>query len=53
MKYQVRNMVGLLLYIGSGRKEVGDVSKIIEAKDRTKSVKTAPSQGLYLRRVWY
>lgn len=53
MKYQVRNMVGLLIYVGSGKKEVDDVSKIIEAKDRTKSVKTAPSQGLYLKKVWY
>lgn len=53
MKYQVRNMVGLLLYIGQGKKEVSDVNKIIEAKDRTKSVKTAPSEGLYLKKVWY
>jgi len=53
MKYQVRNMVGLLLYVGSGRKKVEDVSKIIEARDRTKSVKTAPAEGLYLRKVWY
>ena len=29
------------------------VDKIIEAKDRTKSVKTAPSEGLYLKKVWY
>lgn len=53
MKYQVRNMVGLLIYIGSGKKEVQDVSQIIEAKDRTKSVKTAPAEGLYLKKVWY
>lgn len=53
MKYQVRNMVGLLLYIGQGKKEVADVKKIIEAKDRTKSVKTAPAEGLYLKKVWY
>lgn len=53
MKYQVRNMVGLLIYIGSHKKEVSDVEKIINAKDRTKSVKTAAPEGLYLRRVWY
>ncbi len=53
MKYQVRNMVGLLLYIGSGKKEPKDVVSIIEAKDRTKSVKTAPPEGLYLKKVWY
>lgn len=53
MKYQVRNMVGLLIAIGSGKKVPTDVNKIIDAKDRTKSVKTAPSEGLYLKKVWY
>lgn len=53
MKYQVRNMVGLLIYIGNLRKEVSDVTKILDAKDRTKSVKTAPAEGLYLKKVWY
>ena len=53
MKYQVRNMVGLLIAIGSGKKEVSDVEKIIKAKDRTKSVKTANPEGLYLKKVWY
>ena len=53
MKYQVRNVVGLLLYIGSGRKEPKDVVRILDAKDRTKSVKTAPAEGLYLKKVWY
>lgn len=53
MKYQVRNMVGLLIAIGSNKKEVSDVDKIIKAKDRTKSVKTASPEGLYLKKVWY
>lgn len=53
MKYQVRNMVGLLIAVGSYKKAPSDVNKIIEAKDRTKSVKTAPSEGLYLKKVWY
>ena len=46
-------MVGLLLSIGSGNKQPMDVISIIEAKDRTKSVKTAPPEGLYLKKVWY
>ena len=53
MKYQVRNMVGLLIAIGNNKKEVDDVEKIINAKDRTKSVKTASPEGLYLKKVWY
>ena len=46
-------MVGLLIAIGSGKKVPTDVNKIIEAKDRTKSVKTAAAEGLYLKKVWY
>lgn len=53
MKYQVRNMVGLLIYIGCSKKDISDVTKIINYKDRTQSVKTAPPEGLYLRKVWY
>lgn len=53
LKYQVRNMVGLLLSIGSGKKEVADVEKILKQKDRTKSTKTAPAEGLYLKKIWY
>lgn len=53
MKYQVRNMVGLLISIGSGKKNIEDVKKILEEKDRSKAVKTAPACGLYLKKVWY
>ena len=53
MKYQVRNMVGLLLDMGKGKKEVEDVMKIIERKDRRASSQTAAPEGLYLKRVWY
>lgn len=53
MKYQVRNMVGLLISIGSGKKNIEDVSKILESKDRKASIKCAPSEGLYLKKVWY
>lgn len=53
MKYQVRNMVGLLIAVGNHKKEVSAVEKIINAKDRTKSVKTASPEGLYLKKVWY
>jgi len=53
MKYQVRNMVGLLITIGSGKKEPNSVLEIISAKDRKKAPKTAPAEGLYLKKVWY
>ena len=53
MKYQVRNMVGLLIDIGKGKRNVDDVMKIIERKDRRTSSKTASPEGLYLKKVWY
>lgn len=53
MKYQVRNMVGILIEIGSGKKDISDVKKILERKDRKVSIKTAPAEGLYLKKVWY
>ena len=53
MKYQVRNMVGILIEIGNGKKSVSDVKTILERRDRRVSIKTAPAEGLYLKRVWY
>lgn len=53
MKYQVRNMVGLLIEIGSGKKEGEEVKRLLNRKDRKISIKIAPAEGLYLRKVWY
>ena len=53
MKYQVRNMVGLLISVGEGKKEVSDVERIINNKNRSQKFKTAPPEGLYLKKVWY
>ena len=48
LRYQVRNMVGLLIRVGEGKKTSTDVQKILDSKDRSKSGKTAPPEGLYL-----
>ena len=53
MKYQVRNMVGLLIAIGEGKKEVSEVEKIINNRNRSQKFKTASAVGLYLKKVWY
>lgn len=53
MKYQVRNMVGILIEIGNGKKIISDVEMILKRKDRKISIKTAPAEGLYLKKVWY
>ena len=51
LRYQVRNMVGILIKVGEEKISPEIVEKIIESKDRTKSGKTAPAQGLYLVNV--
>ncbi len=53
LRYQVRNMVGVLLEIGEGKRKSSDIIEILKAKDRTKAGKTASPEGLYLKDVLY
>ncbi len=51
LRYQVRNMVGLLIRVGEEKISPDMVEKILNSKDRTKMGKTAPAQGLYLTKI--
>jgi len=51
--HMVRNMVGSLFQIGSGKKPISWAQDLVMAKDRTKAGATAPPQGLYLSGVSY
>ncbi len=53
LRYQIRNMVGLLIKIGENKLNPSEVPGIIESKDRTKASKTAPPEGLYLVDIKY
>ena len=53
MKYQVRNMVGTLIKIGSNKLDPDIISKILTDKKYKKYVYTAKPQGLYLEIVNY
>ena len=53
MRYMVRNIVGLLIEIGEGKRKSEDIFEILEAEDRTKAGKTAPASGLYLYKIHY
>ena len=53
LRYMVRNMVGLLIEIGEGKRKPEDVMDILKSEDRRLAGKTAPSCGLYLRNVFY
>ncbi|HUP28411.1 MAG TPA: tRNA pseudouridine(38-40) synthase TruA [Chloroflexia bacterium] len=49
----IRNIVGTLLEIGSGKREAADMEAILESKDRRKSGPTARPHGLCLLWVEY
>ena len=53
LRYQVRNMVGVLIKVGENKISPEIVDKIIESCDRTKAGKTAPPEGLYLVDIKY
>ena len=49
----VRNIVGLLLEVGRGKRTAQEVKQILEARDRKKAGRCAPPCGLYLKNVIY
>ena len=53
LRYMVRNMVGVLIEIGEGKRKPEDIMEILKSEDRKLAGKTAPSCGLYLRNVFY
>ncbi len=53
LHHQVRNIVGTLKLVGSGKIQPEDIKTILEAKDRKKAGPTAPAEGLYLYSVEY
>ncbi len=53
LHHMVRNLVGTFLLVGKGTLKPGDVTTILEAKDRSAAGATAPPGGLYLVNVEY
>ncbi|MGE3770370.1 MAG: tRNA pseudouridine(38-40) synthase TruA [Bdellovibrionales bacterium] len=51
--HQIRNMIGSLLFVGSGKWTVADFEAAFKAADRTKGGPTAPPDGLCFMRVDY
>jgi tRNA pseudouridine38-40 synthase len=49
----VRSLAGVLVAVGEGRLSVAQVRAILESRERTAAVQTAPAQGLFLERVFY
>ncbi len=53
LRHMARTIVGTLLPVGRGLLRPGDVSAILEAKDRSQAAPPAPAHGLCLARVNY
>lgn len=53
LHHMVRNIVGVLILIGSGQREPAWAQRVLLAKDRTKAAATAAPNGLYLTKVFY
>ena len=53
LRYMVRNIVGLLIEIGEGKRKSEDVFEILASENREAAGKTAPPNGLYLKDVFY
>lgn len=53
LRYMVRNIVGLLIEIGEGKRKSEEVYTILNKEDRKEAGITAPPNGLYLKDVFY
>lgn len=53
LHHMVRNIAGVLIAVGSGKKPVAWVEEVLLARDRRLGAETAPPYGLYLVEVCY
>ena len=53
LHHMVRNLVGTFILVGKGTLQADDVTRIIEARNRSAAGATAPASGLYLVGVEY
>jgi tRNA pseudouridine38-40 synthase len=53
MRHMVRTLVGTMLEVGRGRRDVQSFKALLEGRPRTEAGDTAPAHGLYLESVRY
>ena len=53
LHHMVRNLVGTFILVGKGTLQAEDVTRIVEARNRSAAGATAPASGLYLVNVEY
>jgi tRNA pseudouridine38-40 synthase len=53
LHHMVRNIVGSLIFIGTGRRDPNWISELLEHRDRSQAAPTFMADGLYLAKVSY
>jgi len=53
LHHMVRNIVGLLVYVGRGKHPPGWAKEVLQARDRARAAPTFAAEGLYLEQVHY
>lgn len=53
LRHMVRNIVGTLLEVGSGKMRLKDFAAVLAGRDRSAAGATAPGRGLFLKEVYY
>lgn len=53
LKNMIRIMTGTLVEVGQGRRDPGEIARLLRDGDRTRAGITAPPQGLCLMQVFY
>lgn len=53
LRHMVRNIAGLLIDVGRGRRRAEEIAAILKARDRRRAGATAPAKGLCLAEVMY
>lgn len=53
LRHMVRNIVGTIFEVGSGKLSVQRFQEIVQARDRSLAGPTAPARGLFLKEVFY
>jgi tRNA pseudouridine38-40 synthase len=53
LHHMVRNIVGSLIYVGTGSKPIEWMAEILEGRDRSRAAPTFMPDGLYLARIAY
>ncbi|HDD35372.1 MAG TPA: tRNA pseudouridine(38-40) synthase TruA [Candidatus Desulfofervidus auxilii] len=53
LKHMVRNIVGLLVEVGLGKRKWDEVRKILDARNRCMAGINAPANGLFLKEIKY